>query len=229
MVDRGCTACAIEVSSHALVLHRVAYLRFAAAIFTNLTRDHLDFHGDMQQYFAAKRRLFDMLPAGAPFDRQPRRSARRRAGRGTLARDDVRHRPPGRCPGGLDSVVARGSGVRRGESVRPSDDSIAARRPAQRLQHPRCRRRRDWPGHSGRRDRAGNCSARTRSRPLPTRLERHRRGPRGRRLRAHRRRAAQSARDRAAAGDRPAHHGVWLWRRPRSDQAARSWARWRRG
>ncbi len=40
--------------------------RFRAAIFTNLTRDHLDFHGDMQQYFAAKRRLFEMLPAGAP-------------------------------------------------------------------------------------------------------------------------------------------------------------------
>jgi UDP-N-acetylmuramoyl-L-alanyl-D-glutamate--2,6-diaminopimelate ligase len=66
MVRRGCKACAIEVSSHALALHRVAYLRFAAAIFTNLTRDHLDFHGDMQEYFAAKRRLFDMLPAGAP-------------------------------------------------------------------------------------------------------------------------------------------------------------------
>jgi UDP-N-acetylmuramoyl-L-alanyl-D-glutamate--2,6-diaminopimelate ligase len=66
MVDRGCRACAMEVSSHALALHRVAYLQFAAAIFTNLTRDHLDFHGDMQHYFAAKRRLFDMLPAGAP-------------------------------------------------------------------------------------------------------------------------------------------------------------------
>jgi UDP-N-acetylmuramoyl-L-alanyl-D-glutamate--2,6-diaminopimelate ligase len=66
MVDRGCTACAMEVSSHALALHRVAYLHFSAAIFTNLTRDHLDFHGDMQQYFAAKRRLFEMLPAGAP-------------------------------------------------------------------------------------------------------------------------------------------------------------------
>ncbi len=66
MVTRGCRACAMEVSSHALVLDRVAYLRFAAAIFTNLTRDHLDFHGDMQQYFAAKRRLFEMLPAGAP-------------------------------------------------------------------------------------------------------------------------------------------------------------------
>jgi UDP-N-acetylmuramyl-tripeptide synthetase len=66
MVDRGCRACAMEVSSHALVLHRVAELRFAAAVFTNLTRDHLDFHGDMGSYFAAKRRLFEMLPAGAP-------------------------------------------------------------------------------------------------------------------------------------------------------------------
>jgi UDP-N-acetylmuramoyl-L-alanyl-D-glutamate--2,6-diaminopimelate ligase len=66
MVDRGDRACAMEVSSHALVLQRVAYLRFQAALFTNLTRDHLDFHGDMQQYFEAKRRLFGMLPAGAP-------------------------------------------------------------------------------------------------------------------------------------------------------------------
>jgi UDP-N-acetylmuramyl tripeptide synthase len=66
MADRGCRACAIEVSSHALVLQRVANIRFAGAIFTNLTRDHLDFHGDMQQYFAAKRRLFEMLPRGAP-------------------------------------------------------------------------------------------------------------------------------------------------------------------
>jgi UDP-N-acetylmuramoyl-L-alanyl-D-glutamate--2,6-diaminopimelate ligase len=66
MIQRGCRSCAMEVSSHALVLHRVANLRFAAAIFTNLTRDHLDFHGDMTRYFAAKRRLFDMLPEGAP-------------------------------------------------------------------------------------------------------------------------------------------------------------------
>jgi UDP-N-acetylmuramoyl-L-alanyl-D-glutamate--2,6-diaminopimelate ligase len=66
MADRGCRACAMEVSSHALALHRVDGTRFAAAIFTNLTRDHLDFHQDMQQYFAAKRRLFEMLPPGAP-------------------------------------------------------------------------------------------------------------------------------------------------------------------
>src|SRR4029453_16872842 len=66
MADRGCRARAMEVSSPAPVLHRAAGVRFAAGIFTNLTRDHLDFHGDMQQYFAAKRRLFEMLPAGAP-------------------------------------------------------------------------------------------------------------------------------------------------------------------
>jgi UDP-N-acetylmuramoyl-L-alanyl-D-glutamate--2,6-diaminopimelate ligase len=44
--------------------------QFAAAIFTNLTRDHLDFHADMEDYFAAKRRLFEMLPAEAPADDQ---------------------------------------------------------------------------------------------------------------------------------------------------------------
>jgi UDP-N-acetylmuramoyl-L-alanyl-D-glutamate--2,6-diaminopimelate ligase len=55
----------MEVSSHALALKRVEYLRFAAAIFTNLTRDHLDFHRNMDDYFAAKRRLFELLPDGA--------------------------------------------------------------------------------------------------------------------------------------------------------------------
>jgi UDP-N-acetylmuramoyl-L-alanyl-D-glutamate--2,6-diaminopimelate ligase len=66
MADRGCGACAMEVSSHALALARVDGTRFAAAVFTNLTRDHLDFHRDMEDYFQAKRRLFDMLPSGAP-------------------------------------------------------------------------------------------------------------------------------------------------------------------
>ncbi len=65
MVDAGCRACVMEVSSHALALRRVDGSAFAAAVFTNLTRDHLDYHGDMESYFAAKRRLFDMLPPGA--------------------------------------------------------------------------------------------------------------------------------------------------------------------
>jgi UDP-N-acetylmuramoyl-L-alanyl-D-glutamate--2,6-diaminopimelate ligase len=66
MVDAGCRACVMEVSSHALALRRVDAMRFAAGVFTNLTRDHLDFHADMEDYFAAKRRLFEMLPEDAP-------------------------------------------------------------------------------------------------------------------------------------------------------------------
>ncbi|MDO8836807.1 MAG: UDP-N-acetylmuramoyl-L-alanyl-D-glutamate--2,6-diaminopimelate ligase [Vicinamibacterales bacterium] len=66
MVDSGARACAMEVSSHALALSRVDSTRFAAAVFTNLTQDHLDFHGDMDRYYAAKRRLFTLLSAGAP-------------------------------------------------------------------------------------------------------------------------------------------------------------------
>ena len=66
MVSEGCGACVMEVSSHALALHRVDGMRFAAGVFTNLTRDHLDFHTSMEDYFAAKRRLFEMLPDRAP-------------------------------------------------------------------------------------------------------------------------------------------------------------------
>jgi UDP-N-acetylmuramoyl-L-alanyl-D-glutamate--2,6-diaminopimelate ligase len=62
MVDGGDRACAMEVSSHALELFRVASIPFAAAVFTNLTQDHLDFHPTMEDYFLAKRRLF----AGQP-------------------------------------------------------------------------------------------------------------------------------------------------------------------
>jgi UDP-N-acetylmuramoyl-L-alanyl-D-glutamate--2,6-diaminopimelate ligase len=58
MVDGGDRACAIEVSSHALVLHRADAISFACAVFTNLTQDHLDFHGTLDEYFAAKRVLF---------------------------------------------------------------------------------------------------------------------------------------------------------------------------
>jgi UDP-N-acetylmuramoyl-L-alanyl-D-glutamate--2,6-diaminopimelate ligase len=65
MVSQGSGACVMEVSSHALALKRADYLRFAAAIFTNLTRDHLDFHRNMDDYFAAKRRLFELLPEGS--------------------------------------------------------------------------------------------------------------------------------------------------------------------
>ena len=58
MLDAGDTACAMEVSSHALAQHRTDGVRFAVAVFTNLTQDHLDFHEGMEDYFGAKRLLF---------------------------------------------------------------------------------------------------------------------------------------------------------------------------
>ena len=58
MVDAGCETAVMEVSSHALAQDRVLGLFFAVAGFTNLTRDHLDFHADMEDYFAAKAKLF---------------------------------------------------------------------------------------------------------------------------------------------------------------------------
>jgi len=63
MVAHGCGGVAMEVSSHALVQRRTEGIAFDAAIFTNLTQDHLDFHGTMEAYFEAKARLFDGLAA----------------------------------------------------------------------------------------------------------------------------------------------------------------------
>ncbi|NNF59659.1 MAG: UDP-N-acetylmuramoyl-L-alanyl-D-glutamate--2,6-diaminopimelate ligase [Rhodothermaceae bacterium] len=65
MVDAGCGACAMEVSSHGLALDRVRGQRFRAAVFTNLTHDHLDFHETVDAYTAAKKRLFDGLAPDA--------------------------------------------------------------------------------------------------------------------------------------------------------------------
>jgi UDP-N-acetylmuramoyl-L-alanyl-D-glutamate--2,6-diaminopimelate ligase len=67
MLDAGAQVVAMEVSSHALAQERVAGCTFAGAAFTNLTRDHLDYHGTLEEYFAAKAKLFrELLPHGAP-------------------------------------------------------------------------------------------------------------------------------------------------------------------
>jgi UDP-N-acetylmuramoyl-L-alanyl-D-glutamate--2,6-diaminopimelate ligase len=58
MLERGVRRVVMEVSSHGVALRRVAGMRFAGALFTNLTRDHLDLHGSMEEYYAAKRELF---------------------------------------------------------------------------------------------------------------------------------------------------------------------------
>ncbi|WLS78287.1 UDP-N-acetylmuramoyl-L-alanyl-D-glutamate--2,6-diaminopimelate ligase [Erwinia pyri] len=64
LVEQGATLAAMEISSHGLVQHRVAALPFAAAAFTNLSRDHLDYHGDMTRYEAAKWLLFSEHQVG---------------------------------------------------------------------------------------------------------------------------------------------------------------------
>jgi UDP-N-acetylmuramoyl-L-alanyl-D-glutamate--2,6-diaminopimelate ligase len=65
MVAEGCDYAFMEVSSHAAVQHRIAGLKFAGAIFSNLTRDHLDYHGTVENYMNAKKMFFDMLPSTA--------------------------------------------------------------------------------------------------------------------------------------------------------------------
>jgi UDP-N-acetylmuramoyl-L-alanyl-D-glutamate--2,6-diaminopimelate ligase len=77
--DAGGTHAVLEVSSHALAMDRVWACRFAVALFTNLTRDHLDFHKTLDDYFAAKRRLFEGTGSGPP-------------GVGVINRDDPRGR-----------------------------------------------------------------------------------------------------------------------------------------
>jgi len=62
MLDAGDRSCAMEASSHASVLHRLDRVRFSVLVFTNLSHDHLDFHGDLESYFEAKRRLFFAEP-----------------------------------------------------------------------------------------------------------------------------------------------------------------------
>ncbi len=88
MADAGVSHAVLEVSSHSLVLKRVHGCFFRVAVFTNLTRDHLDFHGDMDSYFAAKRALFDTrlrADGHAVLNADDERSEElRRVARGTL-------------------------------------------------------------------------------------------------------------------------------------------------
>ncbi len=65
MADEGCKYAFMEVSSHAIDQDRISGLRFAGGIFTNLTRDHMDYHGNFDNYLAAKKRFFDELPKDA--------------------------------------------------------------------------------------------------------------------------------------------------------------------
>lgn len=101
MRDASAEAVAMEVSSHALAMGRVAGARFDVAIFTNLSRDHFDFHAGLEDYFAAKRRLFDLLKPG---------------GRAVVGLDDAYGR---RLAAELPQALTYGRGERGGDvSVR---------------------------------------------------------------------------------------------------------------
>ena len=65
MIDEGCEYCFMEVSSHAAAQHRIDYLHFAGALFSNLTHDHLDYHGTYKEYIRAKKSFFDALDKSA--------------------------------------------------------------------------------------------------------------------------------------------------------------------
>lgn len=65
MADAGCKYVFMEVSSHSVVQNRIAGLQFAGGVFTNITHDHLDYHGTFDAYIKAKKGFFDMLPSGA--------------------------------------------------------------------------------------------------------------------------------------------------------------------
>lgn len=65
MVEAGCKYAFMEVSSHAVVQHRISALNFAGGVFTNITHDHLDYHGTFDAYIKAKKGFFDMLPSSA--------------------------------------------------------------------------------------------------------------------------------------------------------------------
>ena len=204
MLEEGVTDVAMEVSSHALALGRVAGTRFAVGAFTNLSQDHLDFHADMDDYFAAKASLFApgrteravicvddewgvRLAARTPgaidrLHRRPRRLARRRR-RGRRRRHAALHRH---------------------DPARPRAGAAAPARPVQRRE--RARRPR-LPGRGRGGAGGGGRGPRPGRRPRPDAADRARAAvPRGRRLRPQARRRRRAARRPAPAGRRA---GCW--------------------
>ena len=141
MKERGVAACAMEVSSHALVQGRVDGVVFDLAVFTNLGRDHLDFHADVEDYFQAKASLF--TPRAVPSRTgQRRRRARPTTARARATSRSSRSRPPAATPtGGPRTSRSRRAGRR---SWWPGRAAYAWRPAA------RCRVTSTWPTRSPR-------------------------------------------------------------------------------
>ena len=191
----------MEVSTHALALHRADAIHWAVAVFTNLTQDHLDFHADMEDYFLAKRRLFEAGPRAG--GRQRRRRLRRAPGRASCP-SAITHRPRrARRAGARDGrrgrrerLDLRGRRAARCASPLPGRFNVLNALGAVAVARALGRRRRD--------DRARRCRGAGRGARA---LRARRRGPglRGaRRLRAHARLAGERAARRPRADARAA-------------------------
>ncbi len=158
MRERGIDACVMEVSSHALELHRVDGVVYDVALFTNLSQDHLDFHASMEDYFAAKASLFTPARSRAAVVCVDDAWGARLAREATVPTVTFASAPAD----GVDWVIEEGAGgsfaVRETEGERGALPRVAPARPLQRRQHrprgsrpadarprgrPRCSRR--WP------------------------------------------------------------------------------------
>ena len=153
MLDGGEQACAMEVSSHALALGRTDGVRFAAAIFTNLTQDHLDFHGTMEEYFQAKRRLFvSAAPGAGGLDASPASGDGPRSSPGVHASPPHAATSSDTTPPGVSVVNLDDPYGRRLAAELPEAVTFAIERDAQyrahdvQVGHDGCRLRLETPG-----------------------------------------------------------------------------------
>ena len=141
MIDAGDRSAVMEATSHGSVLGRLDRVRFKALAFTNLTQDHLDFHGSMNEYYEAKRRLFtehEPAPAAAiNIDDDFGKAARRRASAGSI----VRRSSPTGCPGRRRPVGRLGAIEGRPARLRTDSDGATSPGPFQPGEHARRRRR----------------------------------------------------------------------------------------
>ncbi len=168
--DSGGTHVVLEASSHALAMERLWGCHFGVAIFTNLTRDHLDYHKTFEDYFAAKKILFEGTGAGAPgigvinvddpYAAQLTGLARRTLTYGLKGAPEVTARKFALSFDGLEFVANTPSGERRGP--------LGTRWALQRLQHPGCDRGGDWIERRQEPDRGWNRKTPIGSGPVST-------------------------------------------------------------
>ena len=218
MLDGGDRACAMEVSSHALAQHRVDGTRFAAALFTNLTQDHLDFHATMEDYFAAKRQPLRRRARAARDQR--RRRLRPPPGGRAPRRRDLRASSPAADYGARE--LRFGVAGAQFVATTPEGELELQHAPARSLQRRERARRASRPPTRWASRSSVIAAALPTDRTGPGALPGARRGPAvhgARRLRAHARLARERAARRALADRGAAAVRVRLRRRPRPRQA----------